>query len=142
MGSGRESIHGLTRTFTIHGLTPADMKRPLLEVIVQTLADAREAARGGADRLEVVRALEDGGLTPPLALVQEIAAEVSLPLRVMVRENAGYSTDASASGRRSGARPRHSPKRASTASSSDSRDAGELELDHVADVLTQRRTST
>jgi len=71
------------------------MERALLEVIVQSLADAREAARGGADRLEVVRAIHDGGLTPPLALVSEIAAAVSLPLRVMVRENAGYSTDAS-----------------------------------------------
>ena len=31
-------------------------------------------------------------MTPPIALVREIAAEVSLPLRVMVRENAGYTT--------------------------------------------------
>ena len=66
--------------------------RALLEVIVQSVADAREAARAGADRLEVVRRIQDGGLTPPIALVREIAAEVSLPLRVMVRENAGYTT--------------------------------------------------
>ena len=66
--------------------------RTLLEVIVQSVADAREAARAGADRLEVVRRIQDGGLTPPIALVREIAAEVSLPLRVMVRENAGYTT--------------------------------------------------
>jgi copper homeostasis protein len=64
----------------------------LLEVIVQSVADARAAARGGADRLEVVRAIRDGGLTPPAALVRAIAAEVPLPLRVMVRENAGFST--------------------------------------------------
>ena len=32
----------------------------LLEVIVQTEADARAAAEGGADRLEVVRAIRDG----------------------------------------------------------------------------------
>ena len=66
--------------------------RTLLEVIVQSVADARAAARAGADRLEVVRRIQDGGLTPPIALVREIAAEVSLPLRVMVRENAGYTT--------------------------------------------------
>ena len=66
--------------------------RALLEVIVQSVADAREAARAGADRLEVVRRIQDGGLTPAIALVREIAAEVSLPLRVMVRENAGYNT--------------------------------------------------
>lgn len=62
----------------------------LLEVIVQTLADAQEAAAGGADRLEVVRNIGDGGLTPSPALVEAIVATVSLPLRVMVRENAGY----------------------------------------------------
>ena len=64
----------------------------LLEVIVQSLADARAAARGGADRLEVVRAIRDGGLTPPIALVRDIAAETGLPLRVMIRENPGYAT--------------------------------------------------
>jgi copper homeostasis protein len=66
----------------------------LLEVIVQSVADARAATDGGADRLEVVRAIREGGLTPPLALVHAIAAETSLPLRVMVRENAGYAMDA------------------------------------------------
>lgn len=62
----------------------------LLEIIVQTVADAREATRGGADRLEIVRSIRDGGLTPPLSLVRAIAAETALPLRVMVRENDGY----------------------------------------------------
>ena len=108
--------------------------RILLEVIVQTVADAREAARGGADRLEVVRAIHDGGLTPDLALVRRIAAEVSLPLRVMVRENAGYTTDA-------GERP--ALRRAAAAFAAARVDglvvgfahAGEPQLDRVADVL-------
>jgi copper homeostasis protein len=65
----------------------------LLEVIVQTLDDARAAAEGGADRIEIVRAIRSGGLTPPLTLVTAIAAELTLPLRVMVRENSGYETD-------------------------------------------------
>lgn len=69
------------------------MKPLVLEVIVQTVADAREATAGGADRLEVVRAIRDGGLTPPVSLVRAIAAETPLPLRVMVRENAGYATN-------------------------------------------------
>ena len=64
----------------------------LLEVIVQTIEDARAAAAGGANRLEVVRAIRDGGLSPSLALVRAIAGEIGLPLRVMVRENAGYET--------------------------------------------------
>jgi copper homeostasis protein len=67
------------------------LNRILLEVIVQTLADAREAAEGGADRLEIVRNIRDGGLTPPVSLVEAIAGDMSLPLRVMVRENASYA---------------------------------------------------
>ena len=66
------------------------MPRLLLEVIALTVDDARAAADGGADRLEIVRDIRQGGLTPPLELVREIAAAVTLPLRVMVRENAGY----------------------------------------------------
>lgn len=62
----------------------------VLEVIVSSVEDARAAEAGGADRLEVVRGLEAGGLTPPLDLVRAIAAETLLPLRVMVRENDGY----------------------------------------------------
>jgi len=70
------------------------MRRILLEVIVQSVEDARAALAGGADRLEVVRSIRDGGLTPAPALVRAIARESSLPLRVMVRENDGYDTDA------------------------------------------------
>jgi len=66
------------------------VSRFILEVIVQSVADAREAARGGADRLEIVREISAGGLTPPLSLVRAIANETELPLRVMVRENAGF----------------------------------------------------
>ena len=68
------------------------MSQLLLEVIVQTVADAAQAARGGADRLEVVRDVTAGGLTPSLATVRAIAAETALPLRVMVRENPGFQT--------------------------------------------------
>ena len=63
-----------------------------IEVIVQTVADALAATEGGADRLEVVRAMRDGGLTPPLSVVDAIKHATSLPLRVMVRENAGFET--------------------------------------------------
>ena len=52
-----------------------------------SLHDAVEAQAGGADRLEVVRELEHGGLTPDVELVHDIAAAVKLPLRVMLREN-------------------------------------------------------
>jgi copper homeostasis protein len=58
----------------------------LLEVIVQSLPDALAASAGGADRLEVVRDIHAGGLTPALGLVRRIKHETALPLRVMVRE--------------------------------------------------------
>ena len=62
----------------------------LLEVIVQSVDDARAAYEGGADRLEVVRDIDRDGLTPSLDLVRAIAAEVPVPLRVMVRESEGF----------------------------------------------------
>lgn len=61
-----------------------------LEIIATSLEDAVEAARGGADRLEIVRDLARDGLTPPIDLVRSIQREVALPLRVMVRESDGF----------------------------------------------------
>lgn len=63
----------------------------LLEVIVQSVADARAAAAGGADRLEVVREIERDGLTPDIGLVRAITSACGLPLRVMVRESEGFT---------------------------------------------------
>lgn len=68
----------------------------MLEVIVGSLSDAVEAERGGADRLEVIRDFERGGMTPTLDLVKSIRATVSLPLRVMLRENDGYTVQGEA----------------------------------------------
>ena len=65
---------------------------PLLEVIACSVADAVEAEKGGASRLEIVRDLGRGGLTPPLELVVEIKRAVNLPLRVMLRESDSYET--------------------------------------------------
>ena len=64
----------------------------LLEVIVCSVTDAIEAERGGADRLEIVRDLKRGGLTPSYELVEEITQAVDLPVRVMLRESEGYET--------------------------------------------------
>lgn len=64
---------------------------PILEVIACSVADAIEAERGGASRLEIIRDFERGGLTPPLELVRDIVAAVSVPVRVMLRESDGYT---------------------------------------------------
>ena len=63
---------------------------PLLEVIVCSVDDAVEAQKGGAGRVEIVRELRRGGLTPSYELVQEIREAVDLPMRVMLRESEGY----------------------------------------------------
>lgn len=62
-----------------------------LEVIVTSVAEAIAAERGGADRLELVRDLDQGGLTPPATLVKEVTSAVSVPIRVMIRETASMS---------------------------------------------------
>ena len=66
---------------------------PLLEVIACSVSDAVAAQEGGAGRLEIVRALDAGGLTPPLSVVKAILAAVSIPVRVMLRENPGFETN-------------------------------------------------
>ncbi|GAA2099860.1 copper homeostasis protein CutC [Actinomadura alba] len=66
----------------------------LLEVIALDAADARAAEEGGADRLEVAADMAADGLTPDPVVVAEIRAVTSLPLRVMLRANAGFRTTA------------------------------------------------
>jgi len=65
----------------------------LLEVIALHAADAQRAADGGADRVELVGTMDDGGLSPEPGLVEEVRRTVSIELRVMLRLRAGYSTD-------------------------------------------------
>lgn len=70
--------------------------RLLLEVIACSVEDAVEAERGGAGRIEIVRDLHRGGLTPDPALVAAIRQRTRLPLRVMIRERDGYEAGGSA----------------------------------------------
>ena len=62
----------------------------LLEVIACSVQDAIEAERGGAGRLELVRELGRGGLTPSHAFVHEVRETVAIPVRIMLREADGY----------------------------------------------------
>ncbi|MNO45423.1 Copper homeostasis protein CutC [compost metagenome] len=60
----------------------------LLEVIATTLSDAMLAERYGADRIELITAISEGGLTPSLGLIEKVRDAVSIPVRVMVRPHA------------------------------------------------------
>lgn len=51
-------------------------------------AEALVAEKGGADRLELVRDLDTGGLTPEWNTARAVTEAVAIPVRVMLRENA------------------------------------------------------
>ncbi|SAK79650.1 CutC family protein [Caballeronia catudaia] len=57
----------------------------LLEVIATTAADARAAERAGADRLELITAMGEGGLTPSIGLIESVVDAVGIPVNVIVR---------------------------------------------------------
>jgi copper homeostasis protein len=62
----------------------------VLEIIVCSVEDARQAERGGATRLEIIRDPLSGGFTPSVKAVEEILSAVRIPARVMLREREGY----------------------------------------------------
>ena len=61
----------------------------VLEVCIDSLASARAAIEGGADRLELCSALTVGGLTPYVELLEQIRAESNIPIRCLIRCRAG-----------------------------------------------------
>lgn len=61
----------------------------LLEVCVDSLASARAAIAGGADRLELCSALLAGGLTPYTELLRQIRRESDVAVRCLMRPRAG-----------------------------------------------------
>lgn len=60
-----------------------------IEACVETLDEAILAEKKGATRLELCSHLEVNGLTPPLELVKQVMAEVSIPIKVMIRPRQG-----------------------------------------------------
>ena len=61
----------------------------ILEVCIDSLASARSAIGGGADRLELCSALALGGLTPYTELLEQIREESNIPVRCLIRPRSG-----------------------------------------------------
>ncbi|WP_254842784.1 copper homeostasis protein CutC [Bacillus sp. MRMR6] len=59
----------------------------LIEYIATSVEDAIVIEKSGADRIELVASLEEGGLTPSYELIEKVAASVNIPVNVMVRPN-------------------------------------------------------
>lgn len=57
----------------------------MLEVIVQNPRDAYLAEKYGANRMEVVSAISEGGLTPSYGAIKEIVHASKLPAMMMIR---------------------------------------------------------
>jgi copper homeostasis protein len=60
-------------------------RKILLEVIATTPADAQCAERAGADRLELITAFGEGGLTPSIGIIEAVVDAVAIPVNVIVR---------------------------------------------------------
>lgn len=58
----------------------------LREACVESLIQAEEAAQKGADRIELCSRLDLDGLTPDLALTQQIRSRIKIPIHVMIRK--------------------------------------------------------
>ena len=71
----------------------------LLEVVVTHAPDAGRAEAGGADRVSLIgdplpgTDRETGALSPAPALVEQVRAATSLPVRPLLRLREGYGTD-------------------------------------------------
>lgn len=57
----------------------------LIEVIATSVEDAKRAEQGGADRLELITGILEGGLTPSWGLIEAVVKSVRIPVNVMVR---------------------------------------------------------
>ena len=56
-----------------------------LEACVTTLSQARHAELSGADRIEICSQLDTGGMTPDFNLVSDLCRQLTIPIRVMIR---------------------------------------------------------
>ncbi len=64
------------------------MTATVTEVCVESTAGARAAAQGGADRIELCAALEIGGITPSVGVLESVVDII--PTHVLIRPRGGH----------------------------------------------------
>ncbi|MCL1949477.1 MAG: copper homeostasis protein CutC [Turicibacter sp.] len=57
----------------------------MLEIIAMTVEDAKRIEAGGGQRIELVSALSEGGLTPSYGLIKKVCESVTIPVNVIIR---------------------------------------------------------
>ncbi|ANU27034.1 copper homeostasis protein CutC [Planococcus versutus] len=57
----------------------------IIEIIVQNEQEAIKAEKMGAGRLELVSAIDEGGLTPNFETIKRVLGSVTIPVQVMIR---------------------------------------------------------
>jgi copper homeostasis protein len=73
-----------------------ETRAPLLEICVETLTEAIQAAEAGATRLEICACMSEAGTTPSIGLITAIVERVNVPAFVMIRPRGGdFMFDAS-----------------------------------------------
>jgi len=64
----------------------------MLEVIAQSVDDAKVIEASGAHRIELVSGISEGGLTPSYGMIEQVVKAVKIPVNVMIRPHS-YSFD-------------------------------------------------
>lgn len=57
----------------------------MLEVIATTVEDAKRIEEAGADRIELVSAFTEGGVTPSYGVIKKVVQSVRIPVNVIIR---------------------------------------------------------
>ncbi|CEI71940.1 MULTISPECIES: copper homeostasis protein CutC [Romboutsia] len=60
----------------------------MLEIIGMSVEDAKTIEACGGDRIELISALTEGGLTPSFATIEKVVNNVNIPVNVMIRNHA------------------------------------------------------